>query len=620
MGKKVAVVLGLIVFLGACNRPLGNHRLAKVDKDNYLTGPWESRTASSDDLKAAESQIAKLKTAIDAAKTKIDRQWDLLKTSSPDRTRLPSWLDAKTKEANNFARKLLEPKKLLSSRGSSDEDEKKRRDSIDTLNKIYKENALSQQKLELISKLSKALDSLKAAKDKEDKLRAATPPDASKITTAEAETKKKKKELEALKAIDENQLKAQLPDIEFFEAELETTYTIQFDNAFFKYLQDAGNSSEVLIVLSFEEVGSKDSEIVKVFGPIDLVPDSTLSRSISRVTYGPKPLKGSYTKVKIQVIEYDVGEREKRESFLNFVSELSSSVAIADPATAAEIKLAAEIAKFVNSLDKNDLILDFRFDLIPPMKGESKPLGIPLDNGQYVLIKQEHEGFLSSSFFGISKKVHKTRSNYAKPFLWLFTVPFDIAFAPFTVSASLFSDEPDANSLTDLKYRKNGTHFVYEDDDKPLMFDKNRREIYLGERKKTSENNDTKTDEVRETYDYKTWVAFSIEMGRDAKLWDAKQEALRTQKLVDKFLKDGDQASIEGAKNALEGLLSTLKEEKSKKKLKGEGKTIQALIDNVDAKLNADPAPSEDEKKKLEATKETLEKLLKESKEKAEEK
>jgi hypothetical protein len=42
MYKRLLLVLCFIGLLGACNRPLGNHRLAKVSSDGYLIGPWDS--------------------------------------------------------------------------------------------------------------------------------------------------------------------------------------------------------------------------------------------------------------------------------------------------------------------------------------------------------------------------------------------------------------------------------------------------------------------------------------------------------------------------------------------------------------------------------------------------
>lgn len=628
MYKKFALLSCLVVFLGACNRPLGNHRLAKVGSDGYLIGPWDSRKISESDLTkadlilgSAERRCARVELQVNEALQHAGISVIASNTTFvlPERIRTETSVIASNTEF--ILPFLVRAKRLLNAQPPEKETlNTKLQDSLKALNERYKEKLVFDKAVThigrllarstTINKLNKVLADLSKLNQSDQDVIARTQKATDQLTD-------EKDAFEKLKKVTLDDLKKSIPDVDFFETKQEATYTIQFDNAFFKYLQDTGNSSEVLIVLSFEDVGSTDSEIVKVFGPVELVPDATLSRTISRVTYGPKPLRGAYTKVKIQVIEYDVAERENRANFLNFVSDLSSSVAIADPTTAAEIKLAAEIGKFINSLDKNDLILDFRFDLIPPLEGEERPLGIPLDKGQYVLIKQEHEGFLASSFFGISRKVNSSRSNLAKPFLWLFTVPFDIAFTPFTITAGLIADEPDQESLTDLTYKKiekTGTEtagtpstLYYHDAEKPLRFDQKRRELYL------------KTDEAkRATYSHKTWIAFSVEMGRDAKLWDAKQEALRTQKLVDKFLKDGDQTSIEGAKAALEGLLTTLKDEKTKKKLKGQSATIQTLIDNIDKELKADPAPKEEEKAKLEASKGYLEDLLKSLNEKSE--
>jgi hypothetical protein len=526
-----------------------------------------------------------------------------------------NWVDQKKSLVAGLSRKLKTAIKLLNAPNSDDSLKVELKRSIRSLKSTYRELMLAQETLKHVEKLLDNRTAIAAQSNKIEGLQGPPRPktdEKKKVIDKEIKLlENRKKSLEnkrkELTETSKDDLEEPIDDKGLLDFK-ETTYTIQLDNAFFKYLQDAGNSSEVLIVLSFEEFGSNDSEIVKVFGPIDLVPDATLSRTISRVTYGPKPLRGAYTRVKIQVIEYDVAEREKRESFLNFVSDLSSSIAIADPTTAAEIKLAAEIGKFVNSLDKNDLILDFHFDLVPPIKGETRPLGIPLDNGQYVLIKQESQSYFFGRIFGTTRRMRASKAWWEEFIFGLGTVPADLVLLPFTIGAQFLADEPDTRSLTDLQYKKDGKRFVYQDDDKILKFDDKRREIFV-----EGDNADE-----RETYDNKTWIAFSVEMGRDAKLWDAKQEALRTQKLVDKFLKDGDQTSIEGAKTALEGLLTTLKDEKTKKKLKGQSATIQTLIDDIDKKLKADPKPNEEEKAKLEASKGYLEELLKSLNEKSE--
>ena len=232
------------------------------------------------------------------------------------------------------------------------------------------------------------------------------------------------------------------------------TYTIYFDNGFFKYMPDLFNENEILVVFTFDEGGSgEDSGLVKIIGPMNRAPDQSMASQIAKISFGPKKFEGDSLKIKVQVVEFDADERENRGAFLEFVGQAAESFNLADPVTAGEIKLAKEIAKTVNDLDQNDEVLTFEFELVPPddgASGQNSDYGLPMRAGFYGLIKEERTRVLTE-YGEFTRNVYaSTRSGW-----WLATLPLtfvsDILVSPVVMIRNAYFDLPDEVSTNPLR-------------------------------------------------------------------------------------------------------------------------------------------------------------------------
>ena len=337
----------------------------------------------------------------------------------------------------------------------------------------------------------------------------------------------------------------------------EDTFMIQFNQAFFKYLPDLGNSNEVVVIFTFTEDGnSEDGELVKIIGPMRRLADGSFTSSVGKVAYGPKRLDSDILSVRIQIIEFDAEESDNNSAFLDFISNASSSFSLADPVTQGQIEVAKAIAKTLLSFNQNDEVLDIEFDLLPYDTGErhwksNNSHSIPLKAGNYAIIKQEHCEFMSC-FFQFTDK-----SNL-NPIAWLADIALLI---PTAFNKALF-DNPDSSSMTpiDIVHSTTGYDGAVMDSKKLIGLHAHTNKLIIGKSlgelqgvtkkcfKKKSDvekrlltsvnsSNCVDTSQVLKFYQDKTWLTFTIQQGRDPELWDIRKELSDAEKRVTEMLR-----------------------------------------------------------------------------------
>tara|TARA_R110001599_G_scaffold263053_2_gene463652 strand:- start:16894 stop:18717 length:1824 start_codon:yes stop_codon:yes gene_type:complete len=313
----------------------------------------------------------------------------------------------------------------------------------------------------------------------------------------------------------------------------EDSFMITFDQAFFKYLPDFGNSNEVIVIFTFTEEGkSQDSnEIVKILGPMRNVGDSSYSSMISKVAYGPKRLESDILTVRVQVIEFDAEESEDSSAFLDFMTDASTAFSLADPVTQGEIKVAKEIAKTILSFNQNDNVLDIEFDVLPFDENENywhknennlTARSIPLKIGEYLIVQQEVCGFLKCYF-------QFTADNNLNPLAWI----SDIALTPFVALTRTFTDTAGHEALSPLSIynsssdnKTNGATLAYNA--KNTMFEYQVLSRDPDSRKLVSieldDDGNVEETKIKNFFTDKTWITFSIQQGRDPSLWAIRKQ------------------------------------------------------------------------------------------------
>ncbi len=288
-------------------------------------------------------------------------------------------------------------------------------------------------------------------------------------------------------------------------------FELAFDTAFLKFLPDLGGINEVIVVFSFRDgPGQKDEdEIVKILGPMRQQPDGSLLPSISRISYGPTTLESEYLSVSIRVVEYDREESEDTSAFIDFVASAAESLSIADPVTAAEIKVAKEIAKTIAASNDNDVVIEASFDLIPYDDGVwARNAGatstmLPLRSGSFGLIKREVPTpffnffpFTQNLTFAGGKQLGCVPSGaIGDAFALPFALALDIVHLPIAAVARVAADVPDRASMDPLS-RKNGAFMAGSEQ---LRFDHDTRHVVAGA--------------DRDLYRDKSWLTFSVSNG-----------------------------------------------------------------------------------------------------------
>ena len=317
------------------------------------------------------------------------------------------------------------------------------------------------------------------------------------------------------------------------------SFTIYFNQAFFKNLPDFGFDNEVIVVFRFTEISGKEDggEIVKILGPMKQVGDGSFFPGINKVSYGPKKLSSDVLSVNIQIIEYDVDEMENSVAFLDFITNAASTLAIADPITAGEIKVAKEIAKTLLQFNQNDLIMDVHFDLLPYdenvvhwKEANEDVAPIPLKTGNYVII-QEEQCRLMACYFQFSQDKFSLDFNTLKELpTYTLSFPADILAMPLVALNRTFFDTPDNKSLSPIEIDNEGKGMkkvlLWENKQEYIVLDNDSKKLYL---------HSDKGDQSKKLYKDKSWITFSIEQGRDPSLWEFRQSLSESEESINRL-------------------------------------------------------------------------------------
>jgi hypothetical protein len=328
------------------------------------------------------------------------------------------------------------------------------------------------------------------------------------------------------------------------------TFTLTFDNAFFKYLPDLGTSNEVIVVFRFREgAGSSDADDVRILGPMNGLPDGHYASEIGAVTYGPKPVDSDALRVRIQIYEYDSLENEQTSQFAGFLADAAKKFQLANPVTLAQIELARSIADSLTEMNGNDLVFECALDLLPTViDADGKPVGpaipadarslsaIPLQAGTWGVIRQEAE-LPTHSFFHFTRATKRLGGTW-----WWCSLPFtllgDLVMLPITGINRAFLDAPAGESLTPITIDESGLR----DDSSVVKLAPTVRKLVYND---------------GSPYENKTWLLFTIEAGRPADAWDERKNLRATQEQIDAYLKRG-QFSEATRKKLLEGIDAVL--------------------------------------------------------------
>lgn len=309
------------------------------------------------------------------------------------------------------------------------------------------------------------------------------------------------------------------------------TFAIVLDRGFLNYLSDSFNEAEPCVIFTFQEGGGDENRVVKVLPPARFFPDKTLFNQFSRFVYGPKRIESNVVEVHIQILELDVEESEDTKTFLNFLGNAAQTLALANPITAGEIKVAKEVANSLLANNRDDLVFDARFDLVPidsdvtwsVLDGSSHQT-IPLVPGRFALIKQETPNKVLRPFAATTSVVEKIRGDRGSYALnvgaFLLALPIDIVAIPLSSAATVFADVPDVPSRSMIVL--DGVDKNARDGGDPLMQDDNTRALV-----RVTAHDDTGAPMETAPYMDKTWIAFTIEVGRDGSTWE-RRKALNT--------------------------------------------------------------------------------------------
>lgn len=396
-------------------------------------------------------------------------------------------------------------------------------------------------------------------------------------------------------------------------------FTLYFDQAFFKYMPDLFGENEIVLIFTFDEGASEsdDKKVVKIIGPMDRTGDESYGSSIGRVTYGPKRVEGDVISVHVQVVEFDGKEADDQSAFLDFLGGASEAFSLADPVTTAEISLAKEIAKALIQSNESDIILDFKFDLLPKdvtalnFSANDGHRPISLRPGNWAIIKQEKCALLRCYF--------PAWDNVGELTVWTF-IPKVIAGAfdlvvtsPIVTLVKIFSDTPKSESVASLEVQQRESTWgsvqpatqkkkeqvtplkvtdftnLKAEKNRSLELDTKRPRLtvtlssgnastiafmsfppkgsYLdGEKAIWFEPNSRKlflkTSSNFDPYEAKTWMTFSIEQGRDPSNWEKRKVLSPAEQDLLAKIKKSSSLSFENIDETLQKL------EKAKKEIK----------------------------------------------------
>jgi hypothetical protein len=294
------------------------------------------------------------------------------------------------------------------------------------------------------------------------------------------------------------------------------TFLLTFDRGHLKYLSDFAGVNEVVIVFTFEDgpISKDEDRIVKIFGPMLLQPDGALLPEFSKICFGPTALQGRYLRVSIDVYEFDRDEANDTAAIIDLIGSAGEALALANPVTAAEIRVAKEFGKVLAQSNQNDLVLHTSFDLLPyeraaweVAKGSRNPAPLPLRTGTYGVVKTEYP-FALFAFFPATQRLDFENTTdltfFGNCCACPITMAIDLISLPITALFRSLSDVPDAESMARLRWdldgrlMENAAYFGGA----PIAFDDASRQLRIG-----------KDGEV---YRAKSWITFSISKGHDA--------------------------------------------------------------------------------------------------------
>jgi len=163
--------------------------------------------------------------------------------------------------------------------------------------------------------------------------------------------------------------------------------TVSLRNVFIKYFKESSlltkAKGEIAFILSFG-CGEKIKEDLLIYAS----EGQTLGTSLALddlTIIGPEKLDCQSLRIRLIMVEVDQIENEIMKRFIGEAAGLASTV---QPQYGTAIKIASDLAQFIISSNKDDIIFDRTFELSMTQKGGSVEK-TPLLYGQYVLLLQE---------------------------------------------------------------------------------------------------------------------------------------------------------------------------------------------------------------------------------------
>lgn len=308
-------------------------------------------------------------------------------------------------------------------------------------------------------------------------------------------------------------------------------FAIYLTDTYLRFLQDFGGMNELLIVVTFNEVvtGSDVDTVTKILGPYKSIADATRAPLLNKLLYGPKKMESDILSMNLKVYEYDLEESEDNAAMLEFIAGSASALALADPITSGEIKIAKEIAQTLVRTNENDLVVDIDMDFVAgnaKYKPYTRSRVLPLRDSELVIVKQEACRVLTCySYFG--------REGENPPGL----ITDTLLFIP-TLLRKATTDVPDYDSLEEFE---------------PELLEVSSSGL-------TVKRNGEKLEHGGEDFEDKTWLRLSIVKGGDPSLWEARKALYPQQQEIEKFLKNPNALSVANMQQFTARLIDIQKE------------------------------------------------------------
>ena len=295
------------------------------------------------------------------------------------------------------------------------------------------------------------------------------------------------------------------------------SFTVYFNEAFLSYLPELGFQSELFVIFRFNEIYSgknsnDNKETIKILGPLRVTGGSegTFLHDFNRVTYGPVRISADALSVTIQIIEFDGGLIPGQRAVFRYFSNAHPFLNMLNPTNPEEKHVVKDIARYLESHDKNDSILNVGFDLLPYDENVASKwdeankdvFPVPLKTGNYVVIQEEICNF-ATCYFGLSRRYSSLGADNLKEApTYLLSGSLDVLAVPFVMLNRVLRHSPDAKSLSPIRLNGNGGK-AKTTKNESIVLDTNTKRLYL-----------RKNSKRMELYKDKSWITFSIEKGR----------------------------------------------------------------------------------------------------------